>query len=406
MSHKKNSFFKSLNKWPLKIVPISIVLLGFLSLGINIGNGNISISQSPSVNNHLSSNINYSSVNQLYNIIKQNYDGKLTDQQVLDGLKAGLAQAAKDPYTEYFSSKDAQAFNSEISGSFSGIGAEMGKNSQGQIIVVSPIAGFPASKAGLKAQDIIANINGKSTANLSVDAAVTEIRGPKDTFVTLDIVRGGNQQLSFKIKRDTITIPSVTSKILDGNIGYIQISQFTEDTASLSAKAAEQFKTSKVNGVILDLRGNPGGLVDAAVSVCNLWLSPGQTILKEKSGDVVLQTYTASGTKNTLKGIPTVVLLDGGSASASEITAGALHDNKAATIVGEKSYGKGVVQQIYNLKDGAEAKITIAKWYRPNGQNINKVGISPDKKVTISADDIKNKNDTQLNSALTFLKVN
>ncbi len=406
MSHKKNSFLKSLNKWPLKIVPISIVLLGFLSLGINIGNGNISISQSPSVNNHLASKINYSSVNQLYNIIKQNYDGKLTDQQVLDGLKAGLAQAAKDPYTEYFSSKDTQAFNNEISGSFSGIGAEMGKNSQGQIIVVSPIAGFPASKAGLKAQDIIANINGKSTANLSVDAAVTEIRGPKDTFVTLDIVRGGNQQLSFKIKRDTITIPSVTSKILDGNIGYIQISQFTEDTASLSAKAAEQFKTSKVNGVILDLRGNPGGLVDAAVSVCNLWLSPGQTILQEKSGDVVLQTYTASGTKNTLKGIPTVVLLDGGSASASEITAGALHDNKAATIVGEKSYGKGVVQQIYNLKDGAEAKITIAKWYRPNGQNINKVGISPDKKVTISADDIKNKNDTQLTSALTFLKGN
>ena len=288
--------------------------------------------------------------------------------------------------------------------SFSGIGAEMGKNDNNQIIIVSPISGFPADKAGLHAKDIITAINGESTSAMSVDTAVGKIRGPANTNVKLDIIRGGNQQLTFNIKREKITLPSVKSKTLDGNIGYISINQFTQDTNNLATKAAQQFKSQNVKGIVLDLRGNPGGLVDAAVGVCNLWLKSGQMIMQEKKGNQVINTYTADGANNILNGIPTVVLVDGGSASASEITAGALHDNNAATIVGEKSFGKGVVQQIFNLSGGAEAKITVAKWYRPNGKNIQHVGITPDKNVTNTKDQVSAGTDSQLDTAKQILQ--
>jgi carboxyl-terminal processing protease len=178
-----------------------IFVIGVFILGINIGNGNIAIVKKSTISSNLPQNLDYSSVNQLYKLIKENYDGSLNNQQVLDGLKTGLAQSTNDPYTEYFSANQAKIFNSEISGTFSGIGAQMGNNSQGQLIVVSPITGFPAYNSGVKAGDIITSINGKSTANLNVDAAVNLIRGPQGSYVKLDVIRGSSQ-LSFKIKRD------------------------------------------------------------------------------------------------------------------------------------------------------------------------------------------------------------
>ena len=368
-------------------------------VGVNVGNGNIGLGTGKPLNGQLSSKIDYSSVNQLYGLLRDNYDGSLNDGQVLDGLKTGLANSTNDPYTEYFSVSQASDFNNQLNESFSGIGAEMGKNDNNQIIIVSPISGFPADKAGLKAQDIITAINGESTSGMSVDTAVSKIRGPANTNVKLNILRGGNQQQSFDIKREKITLPSVKSKTLDGNIGYISINQFTEDTTDLATKAAQQFKSQNVKGIVLDLRGNPGGLVNAAVGICNLWLKNGQMIMQEKKGNEVVNTYYADGNSNILNGVPTVVLVDGGSASASEITAGALHDNNAATIVGEKTFGKGVVQQIFNLSGGAEAKITVAKWYRPNGKNIQHIGITPDKTITNSKDQISAGTDSQLDSA-------
>ena len=280
----------------------------------------------------------------------------------------------------------------------------MGKNSDGQIIIETPIAGFPAEKAGLKAQDIVTEINGTSTTNMLIDVAVNKIRGPINTYVSLSVVRDKSQRLTFKIKRENITVPSVNSKVINNNIGYIQITQFTQDTGDLAAKAAQQLKDKKVKGIVLDLRGNPGGLVDAALKVCNLWLSSGQLIMQDKAGDRVLDSYTADGANNVLNGIPTVILIDGGSASAAEITAGALHDNNVAEIVGVKSFGKGVEQKIFNLSDGAEAKITVAKWYRPNGSNIQHKGITPDKIVTITQSEIANGNDTQLNAATQIIE--
>jgi carboxyl-terminal processing protease len=375
----------------------AIIIFG---IGLNVGNGSISFSRAPhnSENAPLPSQLDYQTVDTVYKTLKDNYDGKLSESQLLDGLKEGLAQATHDPYTEYFTPKEATAFKDQLNGTFSGIGAQLGKDSDGNLEVIAPIAGTPADKAGLKAKDIITNINNESTAGMSIDTAVEKIRGKKGTPVTLKIVRNKEQALSFTITRDDINIPSVTTKTLDGNIGYIQISQFGDDTADLTAKAASSFKAAGVKGVILDLRSNPGGRLDAAVSVADLWLPAGKTILQEKQGSNVIKSYPASG-GGTLEGVPTVVLIDGGSASASEITAGALKDNGVATLIGTKSYGKGVVQQVIPFKDGSELKVTVASWYRPNGQNINKKGITPDQEVKLSDADIAAGNDRQLQAA-------
>jgi carboxyl-terminal processing protease len=314
-----------------------------------------------------------------------------------------LAESTKDPYTVYFTAKEAKDFQSQLNNSFSGIGAQLGLDQDGNLEVIAPIDGLPADKAGVKAKDIIANINGESTAGMSVDTAVSKIRGPKGTVVKLQVVRNHAQSLDFKITRDDIKLPSVKTKILDGNIGYLQITSFSDDTVALTQKAADDFKAKNVKGIVLDMRNDPGGLLDAAVKVSSLWVPEGQTILQQKRGGTIVdQTYKAEG-GDSLNGIPTVILVNSGSASASEITAGALHDNKQAYIIGEKSYGKGVVQQLVNFGDGSELKVTVASWYRPNGQNINHKGISPDKTVKISDEDAKAGKDTQLEAAQAYL---
>jgi carboxyl-terminal processing protease len=383
---------------------LAIVVVIFF-LGTAVGDGQIKsvlhIGNKPITG--LPSKLDMSSVEQVYKSIKDNYDGKLTASQLIDGLKHGLATATNDPYTTYFTPAEASTFIKELNNSFSGIGAQLGTDADGNVEVISPISGLPADKAGLKAQDLIASINSVTTAGMSVDQAVSKIRGPKGTTVTLQIVRKKAQSLSFTITRDDITLPSVKTKILDGNVGYVQISTFADDTTSLMQKAADDFKAKNVSGIILDLRNNPGGLLDAAVKVSSLWLEPSQTVLQEKRGTEVVQTYQALG-GNELHRIPTVILIDAGSASASEITTGALHDNKLAYVIGEKSYGKGVVQQLVNFTDGSQLKVTVASWYRPNGQNINKLGISPDATVTISAADAAAGTDTQLLAAQAYLK--
>ncbi len=386
-----------------RVVAAALVGLFIFSVGVAVGDGRVSFGSHTSSNN-LPTQLDYASVNTVYNALRQKYDGKLTTDQLLNGLKSGLAEATDDPYTQYFTAEQAKTFNDELNNSFSGIGAELGQDKDKNLIIVAPIKSFPAEKAGLKAQDFITTINGESTSGMSVDTAVNKIRGKKGTQVTLKVLRNKSQSLTFTITRADIHVPSVTTKILPGNIGYMQISTFADDTSDLAQKAALDFKSKHVKGIVLDLRDNPGGLVDAAVDVSSLWLPSGTLIMQEKrAGGEVLQTYTANGT-NTLQGIPTVVMLNGGSASASEITAGALHDNKAATIIGEKSYGKGVVQSIQDFSDGSQLKVTVASWYRPNGQNINHQGISPDKTVKLSDADAQARNDVQQTAATEYLK--
>jgi carboxyl-terminal processing protease len=371
-------------------------------IGVGFGDGHLSFTSGSNENPNLPSKLNYSTVDDVYNVLKDNYDGKLTETQLLNGIKTGLADSTKDPYTEYFTPAEAKDFQSQLNNSFSGIGAELGKDKSGNIQIVAPISGFPADKAGVKAQDVITAINGASTSGMGVDEAVSKIRGKAGTTVTLSVVRDGGQQLDIKITRQNITVPSVSHKVLVGNIGYIQITTFADDTSELIGTAATELKQAGVKSIILDLRDNPGGLLSAAIDVSSKWLAPGTTILQEKRGSVVTQTYKAEA-GDTLKDIPTVVLVNGGSASASEITAGALHDNKAATIIGEKSYGKGVVQQLIDLKDGAQLKVTVASWYRPNGQSINHKGISPDRAVKEN-DNATPDNDAQLQAAESYLQ--
>lgn len=377
----------------------AMVLLAVFTLGVNTGNGRLSFGTSDQ--SGLPAQLNYSSVDDVYDSLKANYNGKLSEGQVLDGLKHGIAEATNDPYTQYFTAKEAKQFTDDLNNSFSGIGAELSQDSDKNIQVIAPISGFPAEKAGLKAQDLIISINDVSTQGMTVDQAVSKIRGNAGTTVKLGVVRNRSESLTFNIVRETIQVPSVTTKILDNNIGYLKISTFADDTTELVKKAADDFKAKSVKGIILDLRNDPGGYLDAAIDVSSEWVPEGKMIVDEK-GTSGNKSHFAKG-NNELTNIPTVVLINGGSASASEITAGALHDNKEATLIGEKSYGKGVVQQLVNFPDGSQLKVTVASWFRPNGQNIQHKGITPDKIVKISDADAKAGNDTQLKAAQDYL---
>lgn len=383
-----------------------IVLALTFYVGTLVGQGQTSLQlpwqKQQAVTKGLPGKLDYTTVNQVYKSLKDNYDGQLNAGQLEDGLKHGLAEATKDPYTVYFTPKEAKEFNDQLNNSFAGIGAKLKKDADGNIVIDQPIDGFAAQKAGLQPHDIIIAINGQDATKLTLDDAVSKIRGPINTKVSLQIIRDRSQQLNFTITRQEITLPSVTTKILDGNVGYMQINSFADDTSDLAAKAAKDFKDKQVKAMILDLRDDPGGLLQAAIDVSNLWLPEGKTILQEKRGSTVQQTYYAQG-GGVLQDVPTVVLVNGGSASASEITTGALHDNKAAYVIGEKTYGKGVVQQLIDFADGSQLKVTVASWYRPNGQNINKKGIQPDQKVDISDADAKAGNDTQLQAAQAYL---
>ncbi len=385
----------------IKYISISLVLILVFGLGVSYGSGRLNVSGLKNKTG-LPNNLDYNSVNEVYQALKNNYYQPLTENQILDGIKHGIASSTNDPYTEYFTPKEASSFNSQLNQSIIGIGAELGKDSNGNIQVIAPIDGAPASKAGILAKDLIVSVDGISTNGQSIDKVVSEIHGKAGTKVNLVIVRGGNQTINLTIVRDTISIPSVTYKILDGNIGYMQISVFGDDTANLANKAAKYFISNNVKSVVVDLRDNPGGLLDGAVSVASMWLPSSDMVLQEKRGTQVLDTYYSTGDL-TLNNLPTAVLINGGSASASEILTGALHDNSKAYVIGEQSYGKGVVQQLINLSGGAQLKVTVASWFRPNGQNINKKGITPDQLVNMNQTDITNGNDPQLDAAVKYL---
>ena len=379
---------------------LSIAFIGLLifSGGWLFGSGSIDFSSGKSSSEGLPSNLNYSSVEKVYDELRANFDGKLEEEKLMDGLKKGLVQASGDPYTEYLPPKDAEDFEGQLNGTFEGIGALLGKNENGNVIIISPIDGFPAKKAGLQPRDVIVEINGEDALQLTTDQAVEKIRGPKGTTVKLRIIRDGKEDLTFDIVREEINIPSVETKTLEGNIGYIKVSRFGDDTTTLTREAAEKLKAAGAKKVNLDLRGNPGGYLESAVDVSSLWLD-NKIVLQEKRDGVVIKTYKSRGDAPLL-GISTVVLIDEGSASASEIVAGALHDNKAATLMGVKSFGKGSVQQPQNLQNGAILKVTIARWFTPNGKNIDKEGIQPDQKVELSEEDFEAGRDPQLDAAV------
>jgi carboxyl-terminal processing protease len=339
--------------------------------------------------------IDLSSLQATYKALKANYDGNLSDKTLVDGANKGLVSAAGDEYTVYMNSADASSFADDLSGSIGGgIGAEISLRS-GKVTIVRVLADNPAIKAGLKAGDTILTINDESTEGMSVEHAVAKIRGDEGTTVKLSISRDGETK-DYSVTRAIVSNPSVYSTVV-GGIGTLTISRFDSETASLARAAAQDFKRQNVKGIILDLRYNGGGYVDAAQDVLGLWLED-KVIVTERTNGVVTSTLK-SGSNALLAGIPTVVVVNNGTASASEIVSGALQDYKAAKLVGEKTYGKGSVQKLIELPEGAELKVTVAKWYTPNGKNINQEGITPDINAAYTQADADAGKDPQLDAA-------
>jgi carboxyl-terminal processing protease len=347
-----------------------------------------------------SASLDLTSLNDLYSILAAKYDGKLDSEALLEGAKHGLVDAVGDPYTVFLNASEARALDDDLNGTFEGIGAELSKIN-GVLTVTGLVGDSPAQQAGLLVDDQIAKVNDEETASLTVGQAVQKIRGEKGTTVKLTILRGETTK-EVSIVRNTITSESVQWEVLDGSVGYMRITRFSDDTARLSRKAAEELTQKGVKSILLDLRGNGGGLLTAAQDVSSLWLN-NKVVVTERRGGQVTNTLR-SGTNPVLEGMKTVVLVDGGSASASEIVAGALRDNDAATLVGTTTYGKGSVQAILSLGDGSQLKVTIARWHTPSGQNINQEGIAPDVKVERTEADTSAGKDTQKDTALQQLR--
>lgn len=346
-----------------------------------------------------SGSIDLSSLQQTYNDLAANYDGKLDMKLLIQGANRGMVAAAGDTYTMYMSPSETTSYNDGLEGNIGGgIGAVIGiKNSQ--VTIMSVLDNNPAKKAGLMANDAILKVNDQSTTGWTVEQTVGIVRGDEGTTVKLTILRNGETK-DYTVTRAIISNPSVISSVTDG-IGTMTISRFDEATGNLARVAASDFKKQGVKAVILDLRNNPGGYVSSAVDIVELWLDD-QIVVTERTGTTIKDTLR-SGNNAILVGIPTVVLVNNASASASEIVAGALQDHKAAKLIGEITFGKGSVQQLILLDGGAQLKVTTARWYTPNGKNINQNGITPDSTINLSQSDIDNSIDPQVNEAIKLL---
>lgn len=346
-----------------------------------------------------SGSLDVSSLQQTYNELASRFDGTLDNQLLIEGANRGMVAAAGDDYTVYMSTKEAKEFNDSLSGKIGGIGAEIGlKNNK--ITIIRALKDNPAEKAGLFANDIILSVNDQSTDGWAVDKTVSLIRGEEGTTVKLSVQRGSEIK-EFTITRAILNNPSVESSVV-GGIGILTITRFDDKTGELAKLAAQDFKKQSVKGIILDLRGNGGGIVAAAVDVASLWLN-NKIVLTEKTNNIITNQLK-SGSNPILAGLPTVVLVNGSTASAGEIVAGSLRDNNIAKLVGEKTFGKGSVQQPVDLDSGALLKVTIARWFTPNDVNLTKDNsLTPDSIIDLTQADIDKDADPQLNQAKSLL---
>jgi probable ctpA-like serine protease len=345
--------------------------------------------------------IDFSNVEKTYQALVSNYDGEIDKQKIIEGASKGLVEAAGDKYTEYMTSKEAEEFNKSLSGDVgTGVGIELAKD--GDIVkVVRVLPKNPAASAGILAGDVISKVNDEDVLKKSTSEVSKKIRGDSGTTVKITVIRG-EEKKDFSVTRAKIENPSVDLSKNNG-IATLSIYRFDSETGALAKKYAEEIKNEGISKVILDLRGNGGGYVQAAKTVASLWLEKNALIVSEKTGSKTVEEIRATG-ENPLKGIKTVILLDSSSASASEIVAGALKEHKAAQIVGEKSYGKGSVQTTIDMPDGALLKVTIAKWFTPSGKNISNNGISPDVEIKNPEGQSYLLNDIQKNKAMEILK--
>lgn len=333
---------------------------------------------------------------QTYRDLKTNFDGKLDIDTLEDGAAQGMVAAAGDQYTVFMNKQEAEDFNKSLDGQVSGIGCEISvRNNQPTVIRV--ISNSPAEQAGLQVGDIFVSVNGNSVVGKDAATVAQAVRGDAGTSVKLTMKRG-SATADYMITRAQVDDPSVRWTENGDGVGIMTISRFDAGTSNLATKAAEEFKAKGVKYVIVDLRDNGGGYLDAAQAVAGLWLN-NKVVTTEKTNGQVVDTVT-SGDNPILSGLKTVVLVNGGSASASEIVSGALQDYGVATLVGEKTFGKGTVQKIINLPGGRLLKVTVARWYTPKDKNITAHGITPNKVVPLTADDTNAGRDPQLEAAM------
>lgn len=351
---------------------------------------------------YLSKDVDASLLWDAWEIVKEQYvDQPVDEHNLLYGAISGVVNSMNDSHSNYFTPEVNNDFMQELSGTFFGIGAEIAlKNNKLQ--VVSPLSGSPAEKAGLRPNDYIIKIDGVSTEKMLLNEAVNKIRGPIDTVVTLTIYRNGDKDTrDIPVTRGEIKIESVSWKLEKGNVANIKLKYFNEDTGVVFRKIAAEIETQKPSYIILDMRNNPGGILDVAVDIASQFVEDSVVVSERNSAGEI--TEHKSFGKARLKGYKVVVLLNEGSASASEILAGALKDYGIATIIGMKSYGKGSVQTLFDLKDGSAIKLTIAKWLTPNGNTIEGQGIIPDIEVDLTEDDFNKDLDPQFDKAMEFI---
>lgn len=328
--------------------------------------------------------------------------GNLDPQKMIYGAISGMVKSLDDPHTQFMDPEQSKMFLEDVAGSFEGIGAEIGAR-KNQLQIIAPLEGTPAKRAGLRSGDKILKIGDKITMDLTVEEAVKLIRGPKGTKVILTILRDGETK-EIEIIRDIVKVPTLKWELKNKEVAYIKIYSFAENLDSDFKKVANEILKSGAKKIILDLRDNPGGYLDVAEDVAKWFLEQNSLILIEDYGEKQEKKEHRSDRNGKFFDFSTVILINEGSASASEILAGALHDIKGVKLIGEKSFGKGSVQELEKLRDGSSIKITIARWLTPAGKSIMEEGLEPDVKVEMTSEDYEKENDPQLDKAIELIR--
>ena len=410
MSHnmKKSNYLNKESSSAPKILGLIILVLFVFTLGWHVGS-----SQSQTSGNNISINQSTGSTENTNVDMKLFWDvwsllaGKYVDPQSLDfkemvyGSIRGMVYSLKDPYTTFLTPKQNKNLQNDLDGIFDGIGAELTFRNN-VLTVVSPLKNSPAKKAGLQPEDIITKIDGVDVKKYTFEQAVYKIRGKRGTKVMLTIVRSGKDKpFDIPIIRRPINVSSVEWS-MKGNIAVIELNQFGSKTRDEFSTAISKILPKRPKGIVLDLRYIGGGYLDGAVDIVSEFITKGKVVSVKKRDPSKDEVVYVNG-KARVANIPLVVLINKGSASASEIVAGAIQDHKRGIVIGEQSFGKGTVQEVANLIDGSSLRITVAKWYTPNNNNISEVGITPDKTVKRTLKDMNANNDPQLEAALNYL---